>query len=140
MAAGFFDALSAASGVPKQRIFCIPGNHNINRKRQKLALLARAPRSRPEPHRCPSGAVIARRPRTLLQREEGYRAFQASYFTGQDRAVTEEGLAYVSRLVKEDVQIAIVGLDSAWLAEGGMRTMASCFSAAPGDQRAQAGV
>jgi 3',5'-cyclic AMP phosphodiesterase CpdA len=28
LAAGFFDAVSAASGVAENRIFCIPGNHD----------------------------------------------------------------------------------------------------------------
>ena len=32
----FFDALCSASGVPKEQIFCVPGNHDIDRKRQKL--------------------------------------------------------------------------------------------------------
>jgi hypothetical protein len=57
---------------------------------------------------------------TLLQREEGYRAFQTLYFAGQDRVVTEDGLAYVSRLLIDEVRLAVVGLDSAWLAEGGI--------------------
>src|SRR4051794_5457943 len=35
----FFDALRAASGVPKERIFCMPGNHDIDRKRQKMSFL-----------------------------------------------------------------------------------------------------
>ena len=121
MAAGFFDALSAASGVPKQRIFCIPGNHDINRERQKLAF-AGARASLQDQNRTDVllGPSSREDLETLLQREESYRAFQASYFTGQDRAVSEDGLAYVSRLMIEDVQIAIVGLDSAWLAEGGI--------------------
>ena len=32
----FFDELSSASGVPKERVFCVPGNHDIDRDRQKL--------------------------------------------------------------------------------------------------------
>lgn len=39
IAAIFFDALGVAAGVPKERIFCIPGNHDIDRERQKLAFL-----------------------------------------------------------------------------------------------------
>jgi hypothetical protein len=121
MAAGFFNALSAASGVPTQRIFCIPGNHDINRERQKLAFVgARASLQDQNRTDVLLGPSSREDLGTLLRREEGYRAFQASYFREQDRAVTEDGLAYVSRLVIEDVQIAIVGLDSAWLAEGGI--------------------
>ena len=36
LAAGFLDALVEASGVPNERIFCIPGNHDIDRDRQKM--------------------------------------------------------------------------------------------------------
>jgi 3',5'-cyclic AMP phosphodiesterase CpdA len=31
LADGFLDELVEASGVPNERIFCIPGNHYINR-------------------------------------------------------------------------------------------------------------
>jgi hypothetical protein len=55
---------------------------------------------------------------TLLKRQQSYRRFQDTYFTGQDRNSTADGLGYVSRLTIEDVRLAIVGLDSAWLAEG----------------------
>jgi len=36
LARDFFDALCEASSVPKERIFCVPGNHDIDRSRQKL--------------------------------------------------------------------------------------------------------
>lgn len=35
---------------------------------------------------------------TLTQRQEAYRAFQTSYFGGQARTVTPDGLAYVTSL------------------------------------------
>ena len=37
LAAAFFDELTAASGVPRGKIFCIPGNHDIDRDRQKMS-------------------------------------------------------------------------------------------------------
>ncbi|MEL0585486.1 MAG: metallophosphoesterase [Candidatus Thiodiazotropha sp. (ex. Lucinoma kazani)] len=115
----FFDELVSASGVPKERIFCIPGNHDVNRDRQKLCFQgARSALTSPnavDPVLAPDNDDLA----TLTQRQEGYRAFQTSYFGGQDRTVTPDGLAYVSLLAIDDVVIAIVGLNSAWLAEGG---------------------
>lgn len=57
---------------------------------------------------------------TLLRREEGYRAFGDSYFAGQEKAWTADGLGYVSQVAIDGVRLAIVGLDSAWLAEGGL--------------------
>ena len=115
----FFDELVSASGVPKERIFCIPGNHDVNRDRQRLCFQgARSALTGPnavDPVLAPDNDDLA----TLTQRQEGYRAFLISYFGGQTRTVTPDGLAYVSSLVIDDVVIAIVGLNSAWLAEGG---------------------
>ena len=56
---------------------------------------------------------------TLLMRQEGFRDFQKSYFSSQERTRTQDDLAYVSHLLIEDVRLAVVGLDSAWLSEGG---------------------
>ena len=56
---------------------------------------------------------------TLLKRLESFRAFQESYFPAQPGTWTPDGLGYVSAIKIDDVQIAIVGLNSAWLAEGG---------------------
>lgn len=115
----FFDELVAASGVSKERIFCIPGNHDVNRDRQKLCFQgARSTLMSPnavDPVLAPKSDDIA----TLTQRQEAYRVFQASYFGGQPRTVTPDDLAYVSSLTIDDVVVAIVGLNSAWLAEGG---------------------
>lgn len=115
----FFDELVSASGVPKEHIFCIPGNHDVNRDRQKLCFQgARSALTSPnavDPVLAPDSDDLA----TLMLRQEGYRAFQTSYFGGQARTVTPDGLAYVSSLAIDDVVFAIVGLNSAWLAEGG---------------------
>lgn len=114
----FLDAISAASGVPKERIFCVPGNHDVNRDLQRLCFQgARAALTSPnvvDPVLAPDDNLA-----TLVQRQQAYRAFQESYFVGQHRAVTPDGLAYVSELTIDDVVIAVVGLNSAWLAEGG---------------------
>lgn len=115
----FFDELVSASGVSKDRIFCIPGNHDVNRDRQKMCFLgARHTLASPnmvDPFLAPDNDDLA----TLSLRQEGYREFQASYFSGQLRTATPDGLAYVSSITVDDVIIAIVGLNSAWLAEGG---------------------
>jgi predicted MPP superfamily phosphohydrolase len=119
LVARFLDELASAAEVPRERIFIVPGNHDVNRSRQQLCFQgARAVLTSPntvDPVLGPDSDDLA----TLKQRQEAYRAFQTSYFRGQTRTVTPDGLAYVSSLVIEDVMIAIVGLDSAWLAEGG---------------------
>jgi predicted phosphodiesterase len=119
LVAEFFDALSAASGVPKAKIFCIPGNHDIERDRQKMCFQGARGSLQSQNHidllLSPGDDL-----ESLLKREGGYRNFQNSYFTGQRRIPTGDGLGYVSHFVKDDVQVAIMGVDSAWLSEGGI--------------------
>jgi hypothetical protein len=116
----FLDELVSATGVPKERIFCIPGNHDVNRERQKLCFQgARSALTSPNTVDlvlAPDNDDLA----TLIQRQEAYRAFQTSYFGPQARAVTSDNLAFVYSLTIDDVVIAVVGLNSAWLAEGGL--------------------
>ena len=117
VARSFFDNLSEASGVPTEHIFCIPGNHDIDRQRQRMCFLgvrtALQNQSQVDLLLSPEEDL-----ETLLQREENYRGFQASYFEAQDRRPTPDGLAYVSCVSIGNVRIAIAGLDSAWLADG----------------------
>ena len=55
----------------------------------------------------------------LLRRQEDYRAFEAGFLGEQDREYTEDTLGYVSKLEVGDLRIAIIGLNSSWLSEGG---------------------
>ena len=55
----------------------------------------------------------------LLRRQAEYRAFEAAWAGDQDREYTQDGLGYVSRVEIDDLRIAIMGLNSAWLSEGG---------------------
>jgi len=118
-AAGFFDAVSIASGVPRQRIFCVPGNHDIDRERQRMCFdgCRHVLQSRSHVDSLLAGGEDLA---TLLRREENYRAFEGSYFSGQEKTRTADGLGYVADIAIDDVRFAIAGLDSAWLAEGGL--------------------
>ena len=114
----FFDAISAASGVPKERIFCIPGNHDIDRDRQKISFVAR--HFAQSQNQVDSLLSCREDMETLLRRESSYRKFQKSCLKGQTREWTEDGLGYVSIATFDNIRLAIVGLDFAWLAEGGI--------------------
>jgi hypothetical protein len=117
---GFLDDLSVASGVPKERIFCIPGNHDIDRDRQRFCFRgARAALQDSSNTDSFLGAPGEEDFRTLLLRQESYRLFQSSYFGDQERIPTDDGLGYVAQLTLNDVRLAILGLDTAWLANGG---------------------
>ena len=119
LVAGFFDALVLAAGVPKDRIFCIAGNHDIDRERQKMCFLGARSFAQSQNQidvlLSPAEDLV-----TLLKREENYRNFQISYLAGQPREWTGDGLGYISAIVINDIRLAIVGLDSAWLSEGGI--------------------
>ena len=56
---------------------------------------------------------------TLLTRLHGFRDFQQRCFPTQARIQTDDNLAYVSVIDVDDIKIAIMGLNSAWLAKGG---------------------
>ena len=114
----FLAKLQSHSGVPTERIFCVPGNHDIDRSRQRNAFVGALHRlqtlSDINELLCDSEELT-----TLLVRQENYRNFQESYFSTQCKVWTSEGLAYISKLTIGDVVFAIVGLNSAWLSEGG---------------------
>jgi predicted phosphodiesterase len=116
LAAGFCDNLCTASDLAKERLFCIPGNHDIDRDTQKLSF--RGARTLLDQNQVDSLLAPADDLETLLKRQRNYRSFQATYFGTQERIPTADGLGYVSVLAIADVRIGIVGLDSAWLAEG----------------------
>ena len=119
LASAFLDALCSASGVEKERVYCIPGNHDIDRDRQRLCFCGARATLR-DPSRIDAILEGGEDLETLLQRQENYRRFQQDYFSRQERTLTSDGLGYVSWLTIEDVRFAIIGLDSAWLAYGGI--------------------
>lgn len=118
LAEQFFDRLQVTSGVSCDRIFCVPGNHDIDRSRQQNTFRAvrQAIRTGSDVH-----SILENEEEfaTLLTRQENYRHFQESYFADQKKTWTPEGLGYVSKLNIQDVRFAIIALDSAWLSEGG---------------------
>ncbi|MDL2279916.1 metallophosphoesterase [Desulfovibrio sp. OttesenSCG-928-G11] len=115
----FFDELISASGVPKERIFCVPGNHDVNRNRQKLCF--HGARSTLTSQNAVDAILATNNDdfSTLIQRLEDYQHFQNRYFSDQERIVMPDHLAYVSPFAIDDIIIAVVGLNSAWLADGG---------------------
>ena len=118
MAEQFCDELEGKSGVPRERIFCVPGNHDIDRSKQQMAFKGARGELRDQSSVDLFLANQCERD-NLLTRQLNYRSFQTSYFAGQSREWTSDNLAYVSRLQIDDLSLAILGLDSTWLAEGG---------------------
>ncbi len=117
LARTFFDDLLAATELPKDRLFPVPGNHDVDRKRIGVTARLLAPNLKTrEAVSEVQGDATARH--EFLVRFEGYAAFLNSYF--DHLAFDDAGYFYVHRL--EGLAggcLAVLGLNSAWLAQGG---------------------
>jgi len=112
------DQLSDATGLPRTRVFCVPGNHDVDLSLSRF---------------CHAGAVSlldspqaveqllgdAQELRTLLERQSAYRAFESDVSRGMARTMTPDTLGYVAGIDVQGLQIAVLALNSAWLCEGG---------------------
>ena len=118
LVAEFLGELAAAVGIPRHRLFCVPGNHDVQRDRAKTCFRgARAEiQSQGDVYRF-LGDDDERR--DLLRRQEDYRAFEVCFLGEQVKEYTEDALGYASKLEMGDLRIAMIGLNSSWLSEGG---------------------
>lgn len=114
----FFDDLADKLALPSKKIFCIPGNHDVDRSRYKTVFIGARTTLKSQADIYSFLSVEEER-EMLLTRQHSYRAFCDRYFTGQAKTYTKDGLAYVSTIEIDGIKLAIIGLNSAWLAEGG---------------------
>ena len=118
LVAEFLEGLAASVGLSRNMIFCVPGNHDVQRERSKMCF--RGAREALENESDVYGFLADDAERdALLLRQEDYRAFEAGFLQGQEKEYTEDGLGYVSMVEVDDLRIAIMGLNSSWLSEGG---------------------
>ena len=115
----FLDELAGSIEVPRGLIFCVPGNHDVDRNRSKMCFVGAREKliSQNDVYRF-LGDRDERE--SLLLRQERYRVFIEAFADGQDREYTDDRLGYVSTFEVEDLRMAILGLNSSWLAEGGV--------------------
>ena len=114
----FLGDLVASVGISPENVFCVPGNHDVQRERSKMCFRGARVEIQSE------GDVYGflgddDERKELLRRQEDYRAFEACFLGDQDREYTEDRLGYVSKVDVGDLRIAIIGLNSSWLSEGG---------------------
>lgn len=114
----FLGDLVASLGIPRDKLFCVPGNHDVQRERGRMCFHGARGEIQSEGDVYRFLGDDAERT-DLLRRQEDYRAFETCFLDDQDREYTEDTLGYVSKLEVDDLRIAIVGLNSAWLSEGG---------------------
>jgi predicted phosphodiesterase len=109
----FFDKLLTTTGLPRERLFVVPGNHDVDRDlitagakaigasltdRDSVNTLLTTPGDR----------------RLVLARFKGYKEFVNDYFAGH-LAFDDEHYFYVQELDLSGRRIALLGLNSAWL-------------------------
>ena len=114
----FMSDLSSTAELNSHMIYCVPGNHDVQRDRYKT-LFGGARQKLQNENDVYTFLADSEERKALLLRQNNFSKFQKRVFAMQDRQQTADGLGYVSVLDVDDFRIAIIGLNSAWLSEGG---------------------
>jgi 3',5'-cyclic AMP phosphodiesterase CpdA len=111
LAQDFFDKLLAATDVPRERLFVVPGNHDASRGLVSTGAKAIAAQLN---DRDSVNAVLATPDdrRLMMARFKGYAEFVNSYL---NQGWGDERYFYVRPLDMAGRKVALLGLNSAWL-------------------------
>ncbi len=116
LARRFFDDLLEITGLNKERLFIVPGNHDVDRG--LISHGARAISKSITDQESADRILSSSADRKLLFAGfEGYAAFFCEYMDGI-RRFDDERYFYVSTLDLGGRRVALAGLNSAWLAQG----------------------
>jgi predicted MPP superfamily phosphohydrolase len=121
-ARGFLLDLASVSRVPPNCFFFVPGNHDVDRARHRLAWVG----ARTEVTSQPAVDRLLGNPEELsplLGRQEMFWRFVRTFTGEQHRRHTADGLAYVVELVVGGLRLSIIGLNSPWLCGGDAEEM-----------------
>jgi hypothetical protein len=116
LARAFFDELLAATRLSRQQLFPVPGNHDVDRKR--IGLIAKEMGPKLTTREAVNDVLAdsdARR--AFMRRFAGYRAFVADHLG--HIPFDDEDYFFVSHLDLAGCRLAVLGLNSAWRAQGG---------------------
>jgi predicted MPP superfamily phosphohydrolase len=114
LAKKFFDDLLKATSIPKDRLYIVPGNHDVDRKTLKSLSLD-------------IGNVLTDRSKTneslgderercfILERFHNYQEFINEYFKDQGIHFDGNEYFYVKKINVAGLKIGILGLNSSWL-------------------------
>jgi hypothetical protein len=110
----FLSELALAVAVPQERFFFAPGNHDVDRSKERLAYSgARSVLTSQAEIDSLLGNSEDLKP--LLNRQAAFWDFVQTFTGDQERSRTEDGLAYVANLVVGGVRLAVLCLNSAWM-------------------------
>lgn len=114
LAQQFFDNLLQTTGLTRDRLFLVPGNHDVDRG--AISTLAAGATVILNNRQAVNRFLASAADRALvLQRFHGYRDFVNHYF-GPHLTFDNEHYFYVKHIQVAGLRIAILGLNSAWLA------------------------
>ena len=117
LARQFFDELLEATDLPKTRLFIVPGNHDVDRSiitRGAVAIVS----SLDNRQAVDEVLTVALDRRLILRKFDHYAGFVADYFEGH-LLFDDERYFYVRHLDLAGQQVAVLGLNSAWLSMNG---------------------
>ncbi|MBM3133776.1 MAG: hypothetical protein FJZ89_00490 [Chloroflexi bacterium] len=116
LAGHFFDELLRVSRLPKERLIVVPGNHDVNRK--EISPLTMRVTSTLDSRQAVD-EILSSDPdrRLILNRFNAYTHFVGGYFGAS--LPLGDGYFYVRRVGLDSQRVAVLGLNSAWLAYGG---------------------
>jgi predicted phosphodiesterase len=109
----FLDRLASAAGVVRDRFYFVPGNHDVDRSRNRFAYVGASTQltSEAEIDRALGSLDI----RPLFDRQAAFWDFVETFTDGQERTSFISGLAYVASIPVGRHVITLLGLNSAWL-------------------------
>jgi 3',5'-cyclic AMP phosphodiesterase CpdA len=114
LAGKFFDELLQATGLGKERLFLVPGNHDVDRR--AISRGAQAVTDALDARDAANAILSTPGDRQLvLARFQGYAAFVNGYLAGH-LPFNDEGYYYVKTLDLAGQRLALLGLNSAWVA------------------------
>ncbi len=115
MAAGFLDDLLKIASLPKDRLFPVPGNHDVDRDAisDLAAGAAEVLRDRGSVNRLLNNGQDRA---LVLERFHNYQHFIGDYFHDDHLRFDRTNYFYVDEIEVEGRLVAILGLNSAWLA------------------------
>ena len=116
VARDFIQKLSTACRVPPGRIFCIPGNHDVDR-RELTPLVVHSAKALSSRELVSQVLGKSRDIAFLNTRLQNYYAFVRNLFPWAQN-LSEERLSFTENLRIEDLTVSILGLNSAWLSSG----------------------
>ena len=113
LARRFFDDLLQTTGLGKEHLFLVPGNHDVDRRLITLPAQATADQLK---DRESTNQVLghAQNRRLMFDRFKGYAKFTREYLGGH-LPFSNERYFYVRTLALAGLQVAVLGLNTAWL-------------------------